>query len=197
MQNTVRLALFGVFFAIGATVVCLAALCDDLVQYYIAKQRLAAARQRVYLLERLNADYEALLDLVQQDPNMIKRTAPATLGTWPQEPNTAYPAVRLEELLAARQTMFVAEQPKEEPPIVPEWLAGCSRPGRRWGLFLSGAGLVVVAFICFGPQGQTPKSAVGCLSRLGPDSSVEPERDGPQDGPTSGLAVLPKEEPQG
>jgi len=189
MQTTSRLVLFGVLFIIGATVVGVAALADDLILYYSHKQQLATAQRIVELLEKLNTDYDALLNQVQHDPNMLKRIAPATLGTSPQEPNTAHPAARIEELLAARQTLFVAAPPAEEPSMVPPWLVRCSRPGHRFGLFLSGAGLVVVAFICFGPQtftanpGRRPFRA---------DSSARPKVLLPQEGETP-----EKEEPRG
>ena len=196
MQNTVRLVLFGVLFTVGATVVCVVALADDLVQYYGTRQQLVAAQRMVELLEKLNADYEALLDQVRQDPNLIKRIAPATLGTQPQEPNTAHPTVRLEELMAARQTLFVADPASEEPPPLPLWLARCTQSGPRWGLFLSGAGLVVVAFVFFGPQRSSPSPTTGGPSAAGAQPSADSQTDAPQDGPVIGSPEPDEEKPQ-
>ena len=193
MQNAVRCIGFTVFFTVGATVVCMAALCDDLVRYCSHKQQLTVAQHTVELLERLNADYSTLLDKVHQDPNMLRRIAPATLGTWPQEPNTAYPTVRIEELLAARQTLCVTENPPEEPMVIPEWLARCSQPGRRWGLFLAGAALVVVAFACFRPQ--DPIARAGrCSVQAG--SSETPTLPSEQ-AETTSPSYIPEEEPRG
>ena len=185
-QSTIRQVLFGAFFVVGATVACLAALAGDLIEYYTSKQQLVSAQRRVELLEQLNADYEALLDQVRQDPNLVKRTAPAILGTWPREPNTAHPAARPEELLAAQQTLFVAEQPREEPTAVPAWVVRCNRPGYRWALFLSGAGLVAVAFVCFGPE--TP---VREKSRGGWSASADLPARAPSAGPLPGESDHP------
>jgi len=35
--------------------------------------------------------------------------------------------------------------------MLPEWLKRIKQPRRRFGLFLSGAGLILIAFIFFGP----------------------------------------------
>jgi hypothetical protein len=195
-QSTIRKVLFAVFFTVGATVACLAALAGDLMEYYSSKQQLVWTQRRVELLEQLNADYEALLDQVHQDPNLVKRTAPAILGTWPQEPNTAHPAARPEELLAAQQTLFVAEQPREERPAVPEWVVRCNRPAYRWALFLSGAGLVAVAFICFGPQRPVREKSRGRCS-----ASADLPARAPSAGPLPGesdysASVIQEEGPQ-
>ena len=195
-QSTIRRVLFGAFFVAGATVACLAALAGDLMVYYTSKQQLVSAQRRVELLEQLNADYEALLDQVRQDPNLVKRTAPAVLGTRPQEPNTAHPAARPEELLAAQQTLFVAEQPREEPLAVPDWVVRCNRPGYRWALFLSGAGLVAVAFVCFGPERPVRQGLRGLRSAPPglPDGSpsVDPLSGDPEDS----TSVIQEEGPQ-
>jgi len=151
-QSAIRQVLFGVFFTLGAAVVCLAALIGDVMQYYSSRQQLVWVQRRVELLEKLNSDYEALLDRMQEDPNLVKRTAPVILGIRPQEPDTAYPTAWPEELLAAQQALFVADEPPQGPPAMPGWLVRCSQTGTRRALFWSGAGMVVVAFICFGPQ---------------------------------------------
>jgi hypothetical protein len=194
MQNTVRLVLFAVVLTLGATVVCIAALCDDLVQYYADRQRLAEARQLVDLLEKLNADYDALLTQVQHDPDLLKRIAPATLGTSPQDANTVHPDVRLEELMAARQALSVADEAPERPPLLPDWLARCSQPAQRLGLFLCGAGLVLVAFVYFRPQPCPPSSSRGTGTK---DSSDAPKVGPLEDPETPSPSVAPDEEPRG
>ncbi len=193
MQNTGRLVLFGVTFTIGATVVCLAALCDDLVQYYAGRQQLATAQRNVELLSKLNTEFDALLDQVRQDPNLVKRTAPATLGTWPQEPNTAHPTVHADELLTARQTLFMPDDAPEQTPALPPWLARCSQPFNRAGLFLSGAGLVLVAFVCFRPQAAASRlRSPGLVAQPGTPAIPEPPAT-----EAPGLGCAPDEEPRG
>jgi hypothetical protein len=191
MQNTVRLLLFAGILTLGATVVCISALCDDLVQYYADRQRLVEARKMVDLLEKLNADYDALLQQIRQDPNLIRRIAPAMLGTAPQDANTAHPEVRIEELLAARQALAVADDVPQDSPSLPDWLTRCSQPLQRLVLCLCGAGLVMVAFVYFKPQvrtgrpiGPRPPSGASEDRRL-----EEPEPTGP--------SATPDEEPRG
>jgi hypothetical protein len=191
MQNTVRLLLFAGILTLGATVVCIAALSDDLVQYYADRQRLVEARKMVDLLEKLNADYDALLEQIRQDPNLIRRIASATLGTPPQDANTANPEVRLEELLAARQSLSVTDDVPEEPPSLPDWLTRCSQPLHRLALFLCGAGLVMVAFVYFKPQGQTARP----IGPRPPSGASEDRRlDEPE---ATDPSATPDEEPRG
>jgi hypothetical protein len=192
MQNTVRLLLFAGILTLGATVVCIAALSDDLIQYYADRQRLVEARKMVDLLEKLNADYDALLEQIRQDPNLIRRLGTATLGTPPQDANTAHPEVRLEELLAARQALSVADDVPEEPPSLPDWLTRCSHPLHRLAMFLCGGGLVMVAFVYFRPQ----VGSAGRQAGLRPPSGASEARK-LEEPETTGPSVAPDEEPRG
>jgi cell division protein FtsB len=162
-QNILRTLLFLVFFSIGAAALSGSILCDDLLRYYQNKQLLKAEEESLKRLETLNTDYEALLQQLEKEPNAIKRIAPATLGTEPETEDTVYPEATDEQLTAARKT-FSEEangipnskngvwRPghKAAQPEMPRWLMRCIEPPQRVILFLAGAFLILISFICFG-----------------------------------------------
>ncbi len=163
-QNILRTLLFVVFFSIGTAVLAGAILCDDLLRYYRSKQLLRLTEESLNQLQSLNADYDALLEQLEEDPNLLERIAPATLGTEPADANTVYPNVTAEQLDAARKVL--AEDLEQEPRLagtqqlsraeVPDWIVRYSEPSRRIILFLAGAFLILISFICFGPAKQRP-----------------------------------------
>ena len=150
-QDAIRALLFVVFFSIGAAAMGTAALCDDLVRRYRNSFYLAQARRLTGQLKSLNEDYDALLEQLEEDPNLLKRIAPVTLGAESTRPHTAYPRATAEQLAAARRAL--AEQAESEPnePILPAWLQRVRQPLRRMLLFGSGAALILVSFVCFRP----------------------------------------------
>lgn len=105
-------------------------------------------------LQSLNTNYDTVLEQVKSDPNLFKRIAPATLGVEPTEANTVYPKATVEQLAAVRKALTKDKNYKIAEPKVPDWLSRCSEPRRRITLFLAGAVLILVSFICFGPAKQ-------------------------------------------
>lgn len=150
-QDFARAFLFVAFFTIGATVLAGTVLCDDLLEYYNNRHLLSVMQDSLDKLESLNADYDVLLEQLEQDPNFVRRIAPATLGAEPNEPNTAYPPVTPETLAAAKQTLTAQAGHSEPDAPMPAWLNGCCQPRRRGVLFACGAFLVLISFIFFGP----------------------------------------------
>lgn len=149
-QNILRTFLFVVFFSIGTAALAGAILCDDLLRYYRNKQLLRSAEETLNKLESLNADYDALLKQLEEDPGLLKRLESATLGVEPNEPNTVYPKVTAEQLDAARKVL--AEDSEQQPSgaETPDWITRCSEPPKRITLFSAGAILILISFICFG-----------------------------------------------
>ena len=148
-QGILHLLLFVIFFSIGAGALGVAVLCDDLVRYCRNKHLVTEAERSLQRLESLNAEYDALLDQLENDPDVLKRIAPATLGTQPEDPNAVYPKARAHELAAARKALIdQADQEMTEAPI-PKWLRRCSEPAKRIVLFIAGAGLVLISLVCF------------------------------------------------
>lgn len=178
-ENIIRGFLFIVFVGVGATALSGSILFDDVIQYYRDQQLLEDARESLDQLESLNADYDVLLTQLGEDPNLFKRIAPVTLGVGREEPNTVYPSATIEQLAAARKAL--AKQPagvQRQTPgggynhqsgtskvgdssgTVPVWLTRCGEPRRRLMLFLTGAGLVLVSFVCFGSTGKRSKDVI-------------------------------------
>ncbi|MBL7154209.1 MAG: hypothetical protein ISS79_10875 [Phycisphaerae bacterium] len=150
-QNFIRTLLFVVFFGIGAAAMCASVLCDDFVRHYRNKHFLRQAERLTEKLESLNDDYDALLMQLEDDPNLIKRLAPAAIGADHTDPGTIYPRATARELAEAKKVLAeVAEAEPNEPPM-PRWLMRCEEPRRRIYLFLCGAALILVSFVCFRP----------------------------------------------
>ena len=149
--------MFVVFFGIGTAALTTATLYDDLLRYYRNKQLLRSEEETLKKLESLNADYDALLKQLKEDPALLERIAPATLGTEPNEPNTVYPKVTAEQLDAARKVLAKDSEQQPSGAEVPEWIIRCSEPSRRITLFSAGALLILISFICFSPTEEKGK----------------------------------------
>jgi cell division protein FtsB len=154
-QVIIRVLLFVFFFSVGAAVLSGSILCDDLLGYYRNKQHLRQSEELLERLKALNSDYDALLRQLEDDPNFVRRIARATLGTEPEDDDTAYPEVTAEQLDAARRILAAGDQNHTEESGVPDWLIRCSRPPQRTALFVSGAFLILISFICFAPREKT------------------------------------------
>ena len=150
-QNIIRVFLFVVFFSIGAAALSGSILFADLLRYYNKRELLKAEKVLSNRLKSLNADYDALLLQLRNDPNLIKRIALVTLGKEDNDANTIYPKATAEQLAAARKAL--TDQTSAEPAdtTLPQWLTRCREPRRRIILFFAGAGLILISFICFGP----------------------------------------------
>jgi hypothetical protein len=159
-QNILRKFLFVVFFGIGTAALSGSILCSELLGYYRNKNLLKSAEESLKQLESLNRDYDMLLEQLKADPNALERIAPATLGTEPTDRKAVYPKARAEELAAAREALTGDSKGKVAEPVVPKWVGRCSEPRRRVALFLSGAFLILISFICFG-SGEQPGQKAG------------------------------------
>ncbi len=160
-QNFLRTVLFMVFFSIGTAALCAAILTGELLKHYRNRQLLKTAEHNVARLEAVNKDYDALLRHLEQDPNFAKRIAPAVLGTEPgKDGETVYPKVTPEQLAAARRVLKAKSRRQENELAIPEWLNRCIEPRRRTVLFLAGAFLILVSFVCFGIRNNSGRTAV-------------------------------------
>lgn len=129
---------------------CGSMFCEDLIRPYRNKQLLIADQQTVKRLKSLTDDYDALLKLLREDPNLVKRLASGTLGTDPPDQNTVYPTATPEQLNAARKALTEDSDRQISEPTLPHWLTRCSKGPQRIILFVAGAALILVSFIWFG-----------------------------------------------
>jgi len=132
---------------------------QELLCYYRNRRHLSSGQENISKLRSLIDDYNALLERLRQDPNLLKRVARATLGKVPADANTIYPRPTPEQLEAASKVL--AEQIQQEPKrsVIQALLERLNQPWRRITLFLCGAALVLISFICFGaPPGNSGKA---------------------------------------
>jgi hypothetical protein len=151
LQKFIRFFWFVIFFSVGAAALSLSILASDLMRYYQNKHLLRISQNYLAQLESLNTDYDILLQQLENDPNIIKRIAPATLGTEPADTESISPKVTPEQLEMAREALKYADTQQNEQPPIPQWLERTMDPRRRTVLFLAGAFLILIAFIWFGP----------------------------------------------
>ncbi len=149
-QDIIRVIFFVLFFSIGTASMGVSVLSDDLVRYYQNRQYLDSARQSLEKIRAINEDYDALMNQLENDPNLVKRIAAVTLGTNQSEPNTAYPKATAEQLAAAKKALTDPNDLSVEP-VIPKWLSRCIEPQKRRTLFFSGIALVLISFVCFRP----------------------------------------------
>ncbi len=152
IQKIVHFLLFVIFFSVGAGALGLAALCDDLIVYWRNERLVKEAHLSLDRLRSLNEEYDALLAELHNDPNLLRRLAPATLGTLPEDPNAVYPKARAQELAVARRALMDRAEQESGEPVLPTWLQRCSEPRHRMALFLAGAGLVLISLVFFTPK---------------------------------------------
>lgn len=150
-QGILHLFFFVVFFSVGAGALGGAVLCDDFIQYCRNKDLVRQSEGSLKRLESLNSEYDALLDELEKDPELLARIVPVTLGTEPNDPNTAYPKARASELAVARKALMDETGEESVGPAVPTWLQRCSDPPKRIALFIAGASLVLISLVCFTP----------------------------------------------
>ena len=112
-QSIFHVLFFVVFFSLGAAALGVAVLCDDFIQYCRNKHLVQEAESSVKRLKSLNADYDGLLEELESNPDLLKRIAPVTLGTQPNDPCAIYPKARAEELAVARKALVTQEAEEE------------------------------------------------------------------------------------
>lgn len=150
MQNFIRTILFVAFFSVGAAAIAASTLYDDFARHYRNKHYLNQAKRLTLKLEYLNDDYTAALRRIEEDPNIIRRLAPAAIGVENTDPNTVTPRATTQDLAAAKKALArIVEAEPNEPPI-PQWMERCREPKQRTYLFAAGAALILVAFAFFG-----------------------------------------------
>ena len=155
-----RVVAFILFFSVGAAVLSATVLCDDAIEYLHNKALLKQADDNLKKLETLDSDYDNVLNQLEGDPCQLARLAAATLGIEPNEPNTIYPRATADKLAAAKRAL--TEEPDEQAndKSIPPWLDSCCRWPRRHILFFSGAALVLISFIFFGPTLRPARSMI-------------------------------------
>lgn len=101
-------------------------------------------------LKEMIGIYQRKIEMVENDPEALKRLQRKTFGTEPADQDTVIPKATLVELKLAEQALASTESSPPPPSKVRYYLERSSKPLHKIGLFLAGASLIMIAFVCFG-----------------------------------------------
>jgi len=151
MALTVRFVLFGVFFLAGTGAIVLSILADpELKNYYQSRAALDQIQRQNEKTISLASQYETLIGRIESEPNILDRLIPLTFGHKPYAADTAFPRVQNHTLQAETDELLKQIENTSPAEPIPAWFGRILEPKIRRGLFLSGAGLVLVTCIFFG-----------------------------------------------
>ncbi|MEJ5260330.1 MAG: hypothetical protein WHS88_09090 [Anaerohalosphaeraceae bacterium] len=154
----IRFLFFCVFFTIGAGTVTFSILLEpELSTYFRNRQALAQLEEENRRLAELTEKYQMQIDLIHQEPNLLRRLELVTFGMAYRSGSGDAATVptfdrNLQE--TAKAVLEEIDSKPEQAPL-PAWFERCIQPRIRLSLFLAGCGLVLVTFLFFG---STPES---------------------------------------
>jgi hypothetical protein len=151
LAQIIRFLLFGVFFLMGTGAMVLSILAEpELVNYYHSRSLLLDIQQKIDKSRSLSSQYDAAIDFIEAEPNILERLAPMTFGRKPSAPDTAFPEVRSSALKEETEKLMAQIENKTPKDPIPDWLKRILKPNHRRALFAAGAGLVLINFVFFG-----------------------------------------------
>ena len=149
--------LFVLFFTAGIAAIALSALAPEIHNVYAGRVLLQRIEKSNKQLRAINDQYEYQLNQIKQNPAILARLRVLNLGIEPDEPDTAFPPAKSEQLIKAARDILKQEQETKEQVVadIPVWLRRVQEPRQRVALFIAGAALVIVSMIFF----STPRDA--------------------------------------
>ncbi len=160
----VRYVLFCLFFTVGAAAITLSILIDPEISTCLTNRRmLHEIRRQNEKIADLTAQYEAQINLVRTEPNVLRRLERVTFGTSTHLPEDASAADLPPGSQALRQTAQsiladMQKSPAAAETDLPSWFLRCRKPRIRTALFAAGSGLILITFLFFGsPRIQAPR----------------------------------------
>ena len=145
---------FCIFLAIGVMAISASILAGELYGLHEGQIKLEKARADNEKIKLIINDYKKLLEKIESDPQILKRLESANLGIEPNEPNVAYPKITGSEFEVSRRAIIENMSPENFAPVIPSWIRRSVEPKLRLALFIAGAGLIFIAFSCFGSDAQ-------------------------------------------
>jgi hypothetical protein len=152
--SIVRYLFFCIFFAVGASAIALSILSDEIVQNYKNIDYLNLIDENTQEIERLIKAYNLQLEQVKNDPGLLERLSRRILGTDSQEDGVAEIMATRQELRMATEILSRSSDPNETVPMLRTYAQRATEKHVKRGLFLSGSGLILIAFIFFGAPKQ-------------------------------------------
>ncbi len=146
-----RYLLFCIFFAAGAGAVALSILIDpEISKHYHSRPQLRQIEKGNVRMERLIAQYDAQIQQLESDPNLLAKLQTLAFGHEPDLEGVILPRASKEELAAAKEALFAELDAQSQEQLVPQWVHRCAQPKNRKVLFVAGCGLLIITFIFFG-----------------------------------------------
>ncbi len=146
-----RYLLFCIFFTAGAGAVALSILIDpEISNYYQSRLQLRQVEEGNVRMERLIAQYDAHIQQLERDPNLLANLRTFTFGHEPDLEGVILPKASEEELAAAKEALFAELDEQKDAQLIPQWVHRCGKANNRRILFVAGCGLIVITFIFFG-----------------------------------------------
>ncbi len=147
-----RTVFFCLFAGIGLVALTVSILADELLELYLYRLEIQKNEDANRRLQKLSAEYEAVIKQIEEDPNILARLAGVSLGIEPNSVDTAFPRVPEYARLLAEKILLEQQQSNADEPSAPDWLMRCNEPWARMTMFVCSAGLVMVSFVCFGTK---------------------------------------------
>ena len=154
-----RYLLFCIFFTAGAGAIALSILIDpEIGDYYQNRLQLRQVEETNVQMEKLIAQYDAQIQQLESDPNLLTKLQNFTFGHEPDIEGVILPKASEEELAAAKEALFAELDEQKDAQLVPQWVHRCGKPKNRKVLFVAGCGLILITFIFFGtPHRHRPR----------------------------------------
>jgi hypothetical protein len=145
-----RFVLFCIFFSVGAGAIALSILAEEIETYFDNRRTYARMLEMNERIEKLIAEYEAQIEQIEQNPEILKKLERITFGSVEGEEESEHPRAAVEQLAAARAALLEEIEVKAEPSAIDRWVGRIVEPKARMRLFFAGAGLVLITFMFFG-----------------------------------------------
>ena len=145
-----RFVLFCIFFSVGAGAIALSILAEEIETYFANRRTYAQTLEMNERIEKLIAEYEAQIEEIEKNPEILKKLERITFGAVEGEEGSEHPRAAVEQLAAARAALLEEMEGKKEEKMIDKWVGRIVEPKARMRLFFAGAGLVLITFMFFG-----------------------------------------------
>jgi cell division protein FtsB len=145
-----RFVLFCIFFSVGAGAIALSILAEEIETYFANRRTYAQTMEMNEKIEKLIAEYEAQIEEIEKNPEILKKLERITFGAVEGEEGSEHPRAAVEQLAAARAALLEEMEGKKEEKMIDKWVGRIVEPKARMRLFFAGAGLVLITFMFFG-----------------------------------------------
>lgn len=153
--SIIRYLFFCIFFAFGASAIAFSMLSDEIAQNYKNTDNLRLIEENSRQIERLLKAYDLQLEQVKNDPQILEKLSERILGTeYDGDTVGADPAATIHERRLATEILNRSSDPNEPVPVLRTFAERATKKHVKQGLFLSGSGLILIAFTFFGAPKQ-------------------------------------------